>query len=271
MDNDTQYVVPDDDEMVELEIGGDDDGGQPEPNPETNQQDDQGNYKKAMHSERARRKEAEERATMYEAMLKQFSMERGADKPKVVADPIDAAIEKYSGDEAMAPIVEAMKFLRNNQAKPTDDVIGIKFDALAEKYPGANEHRSDVIRAAKEYGIDVKKAYFMLYGEEAMNAPADDIRRQMELQSAAQPSETAQINSAGNAQPTPQKTKKTIQVSRSEAERMKRMGITPAQYDQFISAYTNSIVNAQRTGMRPGVQASTMNQIFGGKGSAKKG
>lgn len=257
MENDKQLVA--EDEMIELEIGDQDEQEQETESAEQDEQKPQarqGDPWKAMQKERAKRKEAEERAKIYESILKEHSMERAASERH--SDPLDDLAEKYKDNEDMGPIVEALRLLNSKVSTPRDDILDIQAEKLAERYPGVAEHKADVISAARKYGIDVKKAYFMLYGEEAVSAPRDDILRQAELQAANRPSETAQVTTAGNAQPAPQKTKKTIQVSRSDLEAMKRYGISPAQYAQFQESYTN------------GISVDAMRRIYGGKSSAKK-
>jgi hypothetical protein len=168
------------------------------------------------------------------------------------------AISAMEGDEDKAEFAKVLKQVYSKVAKPTDSVMELQLDSLCDKYPGAADHKPEIIATAKKHGITVKEAYFMRYGEEAASAPKNDLLREVELQKAAMQNSTARVDPGGNVPPGPVKKKQTVKVTRSEAEMMRRLGITPQQYAQAMShqgAYSGDMLSS----------------IFGKEGGVKKG
>lgn len=246
-----------DDVMVDIELEPEDEVVSPVVN---TPKDNTVNYQKAMQDERKKRQKLQDEVELYKTILRQR-----ADEPVVKdtkADPFDAAIAKLSGDEDNADVVEALKELSARTSKPSDDIMDLQVEKLSEQYPGALEHSTDIIKAAKKHGIPVKSAYFMLYGEEAVSTPKDDILRAAELAAAAKRDSVPQVTSDGNVQSTSEKRKDTIQLPKSFVSNLQTAGFTPTQYgnmQRLKAKYPN------------GIPADEMARAFGAKGEVKKG
>lgn len=245
-----------DDVMVDIEL---DTEGEPEIPVVNTPKDNTGNYQRAMQDERKKRQKLQDEVELLRTVIRQR-----ADEPvkETKVDPFEAAIAKLSNDEDNADVVEALKTLYAQAAKPSDDIMDLQMDKLSEAFPGAIEHRNDIVKAAKKYGIPVKKAYFMLYGEEAVSTPKDDILRTAELAAAAKRDSVAQVTSDGNVQPTPEKRKDTIKLPASFVPKLQAAGFTTTQF-----------ANMQRLAVKypNGIPADEMARAFGAKGETKKG
>lgn len=244
----------------EIEIELEDDAPDEEAQPEsTATKDNTGNMQKAMHSERARRKKAEERAELLESLLKR---QTGEPEPvKSVPAPFEEALKKLGENEDNAPLVAALNALYSQTAKPSEDVMDMQIDKLAVDHPTAVEHKDDIIKTAKRYGIPVKSAYFMLYGEEASNMSRDDILREADLASAKK-NAVAQVTPVGNVPPTSEKRKETIKIPAALVAEMHNAGISEMQYAGLQRA---------KAQYPEGIPASVLQSIYGGKGTTKKG
>jgi len=260
MPEDMLPVVPEPEiepEMVEVELEPETPAPEPAAGEQKPKPDHEGNFKKAMQEERAKRKEAEERARLYESILRERSEEKAV---STSPDPFDATIAELEG-EGNTTVAKALKALRSQMGKPADNVVDLEVQVVAQQYPGILDHKAEVIRATKQYGIPVKNAYFMLYGEEATKAPKDDILREMELRAATQPAPTANVSTAGGVQPAPQKTNKTKLIPRSEAEFYKAKGIP-------VSV---AVALDERISRGESFSGEELARMFSSKGGAKKG
>jgi len=219
-----------------------------------------GNMQKAMQEERKKRQKLQDEVELYKTILRQRADEPAVKDTK--ADPFEAAIAKLSGDEDNADVVAALKELSARTSKPSDDIMDLQVEKLSEQYPGALEHSTDIIKAAKKHGIPVKSAYFMLYGEEAVSTPKDDILRAAELAAAAKRDSIPQVTSDGNVQSTSEKRKDTIKLPASFVPKLQAAGISTTQFanmQRLAAKYPN------------GIPADEMARAFGAKGETKKG
>jgi hypothetical protein len=258
MEKDTQ-MEPEfeivDDEVLELD-GGEvqETGTDAQPKPDKPDRSG-GDLKIALQQERKKRREAQE---LLQAYL-QGQVAQGKQQPTAETDdPVMKAIADIEGKEEQSEIAKVLKAMYSKVAGPNDSVMELQLDRICDEYPGAADHRSDILATAKRYGIGVEEAYFMRYGKEVVGASKEDLLREAELQNAAKQNSTARVDASGNVAPEPVKKNQTIRITRSEHDQMRKAGITPQQYAKAIA----------HQGPFP---IDVLQSIYGSQGGVKKG